>query len=326
MALSAVRDPDRSRRQPNGRWVQGSRSSSCRHSRWPSTSPVASHRRALLLAGGSPCPAPLVRRRRAGRDGRDRGRVRRGVRRGPGARPPARGARPRRPRGVPSHARRRAARRPARTAARRVGAVRRQRRRAPLRLRRGARPRRARAPGPTRLRSWRQGSPPSPSAASQHGWPHRRRSSPRDRKERPRHGPRHEVRTAHPTPPTPSPSGSVSEPRPAATRSRSRCAAAPRTYAELDEISDRVGAGFAELGLAGGEHVALMMANSIENVESWFGLTKAGLVEVPIHTASRGGALAVHRRPRRRPGARDRRGVPAPPRPRRRRSRRTSNT
>ena len=66
---------------------------------------------------------------------------------------------------------------------------------------------------------------------------------------------------------------------------------APRTYVELDEISDRVGAGFADLGLAGGEHVALMMANSIENVESWFGLTKAGLVEIPIHTASRGGAL-----------------------------------
>jgi crotonobetaine/carnitine-CoA ligase len=66
---------------------------------------------------------------------------------------------------------------------------------------------------------------------------------------------------------------------------------APRTYAELDVISDRVGAGLARLGLAPGEHVALMMANSIENVESWFGLTKAGLVEVPIHTASRGGAL-----------------------------------
>lgn len=66
----------------------------------------------------------------------------------------------------------------------------------------------------------------------------------------------------------------------------------PRTYAQIDSISDRVGAGFAELGLEPGEHVALMMANSIENVETWFGLTKAGLVEVPIHTASRGGALA----------------------------------
>jgi crotonobetaine/carnitine-CoA ligase len=68
------------------------------------------------------------------------------------------------------------------------------------------------------------------------------------------------------------------------------CGAA-RTYEQIDEISDRVGAGFAALGLRPGEHVSLMMANSIENVESWFGLTKAGLVEVPIHTASRGVAL-----------------------------------
>jgi crotonobetaine/carnitine-CoA ligase len=66
---------------------------------------------------------------------------------------------------------------------------------------------------------------------------------------------------------------------------------APRTYAEIDEISDRVGAGLAELGLAPGDHVALMMANSIENVETWFGLAKAGVIEVPIHTASRGVAL-----------------------------------
>ena len=66
---------------------------------------------------------------------------------------------------------------------------------------------------------------------------------------------------------------------------------ASRTYAEIDEVSDRVGAGLAELGLTPGEHVSLMMANSIENVETWFGLTKAGLVEVPIHTASRGVAL-----------------------------------
>jgi acyl-CoA synthetase (AMP-forming)/AMP-acid ligase II len=42
---------------------------------------------------------------------------------------------------------------------------------------------------------------------------------------------------------------------------------APRTYVELDDVSDRVGAGLAALGLQAGEHVALMMANSIENVE-----------------------------------------------------------
>jgi crotonobetaine/carnitine-CoA ligase len=66
---------------------------------------------------------------------------------------------------------------------------------------------------------------------------------------------------------------------------------AERSYHEIDHISDRVGAGLAELGLAPGEHIALMMMNSIENVESWYGITKAGLVEVPIHTASRGIAL-----------------------------------
>ena len=64
-----------------------------------------------------------------------------------------------------------------------------------------------------------------------------------------------------------------------------------RTYAELDERTDRFAAGFAALGLAPGEHVSAMMQNSIENVEAWFGLQKAGLVEVPVHTASRGAAL-----------------------------------
>ena len=66
---------------------------------------------------------------------------------------------------------------------------------------------------------------------------------------------------------------------------------ATRTYAELDHVTDRTAAGFAELGLAAGEHVSVMMQNSLENVEAWFGLQKAGLVEVPIHTASRGTAL-----------------------------------
>jgi crotonobetaine/carnitine-CoA ligase len=64
-----------------------------------------------------------------------------------------------------------------------------------------------------------------------------------------------------------------------------------RTYAELDERTDRFAAGFSALGLAPGEHVSAMMQNSIENVEAWFGLQKAGLVEVPVHTASRGAAL-----------------------------------
>jgi carnitine-CoA ligase len=64
-----------------------------------------------------------------------------------------------------------------------------------------------------------------------------------------------------------------------------------RTYAELDERTDRAAAGLAALGLEPGDHVSVMMQNSIENIETWFGLQKAGIVEVPVHTASRGAAL-----------------------------------
>jgi carnitine-CoA ligase len=64
-----------------------------------------------------------------------------------------------------------------------------------------------------------------------------------------------------------------------------------RSYVELDHVTDRLAAAFAELGLQAGEHVSLMMLNSVENVDAWFGLQKAGLVEVPVHTASRGTAL-----------------------------------
>ena len=64
-----------------------------------------------------------------------------------------------------------------------------------------------------------------------------------------------------------------------------------RTYAELDHVTNQTAAGLAGLGLEQGEHVALMMLNSLSNVDAWFGIQKAGLVEVPIHTASRGTGL-----------------------------------
>ena len=65
----------------------------------------------------------------------------------------------------------------------------------------------------------------------------------------------------------------------------------PRTYAELDDVTDRVAAGLAGLGLTQGEHVSLMMMNSLRNIDAWFGIQKAGLVEIPIHTAARGTGL-----------------------------------
>lgn len=64
-----------------------------------------------------------------------------------------------------------------------------------------------------------------------------------------------------------------------------------RTAVELDYRTDCYAAGFTSLHLTPGDHVGVMMQNSIENIEVWFGIQKAGLVEVPIHTASRGGLL-----------------------------------
>jgi crotonobetaine/carnitine-CoA ligase len=64
-----------------------------------------------------------------------------------------------------------------------------------------------------------------------------------------------------------------------------------RSYAALDDVTDRCAAGLADLGLEPGEHVSLMMLNSLRNIDAWFGIQKAGLVEVPIHTAARGTGL-----------------------------------
>ena len=50
-----------------------------------------------------------------------------------------------------------------------------------------------------------------------------------------------------------------------------------RTYAELDHTTDCTSAGFASLGLEQGAHVSVMMQNSIENIDAWFGLQKAGI-------------------------------------------------
>ena len=64
-----------------------------------------------------------------------------------------------------------------------------------------------------------------------------------------------------------------------------------RTATELDYRSDCYSSGLSALGLQVGDHVAVMMVNSVENIEIWFGIQKAGLVEVPVHTASRGALL-----------------------------------
>ncbi|MFF5992692.1 AMP-binding protein [Prauserella flavalba] len=57
-------------------------------------------------------------------------------------------------------------------------------------------------------------------------------------------------------------------------------------YRELDAATDRAAAGFAALGLRPGERVCVVMRSGTETLRVWFGLAKAGLVEVPITPAA----------------------------------------
>lgn len=57
-------------------------------------------------------------------------------------------------------------------------------------------------------------------------------------------------------------------------------------YRELDAVSDRVAAGLTELGLHAGDRVCVLMRSSVACLQVWFGLAKAGVVEVPLNVAS----------------------------------------
>ncbi len=59
------------------------------------------------------------------------------------------------------------------------------------------------------------------------------------------------------------------------------------TFGELDERTDRVAFGLAELGLAPGDRVLFQVTNRLETVVAWYGVMKAGLI--PVCT------LAAHR-------------------------------
>jgi crotonobetaine/carnitine-CoA ligase len=64
------------------------------------------------------------------------------------------------------------------------------------------------------------------------------------------------------------------------------------TYGQLDGRAGRLAAALAGLGLAPGDKVAVMLPTGAEALEAWVGLTRAGLVEVPINTAYKGDLLA----------------------------------
>lgn len=55
------------------------------------------------------------------------------------------------------------------------------------------------------------------------------------------------------------------------------------TYAELERRSNRLASALGTLGVATGEHVAILAANRVELVEAEVGLYKAAMVKVPIN-------------------------------------------
>jgi carnitine-CoA ligase len=69
-------------------------------------------------------------------------------------------------------------------------------------------------------------------------------------------------------------------------------AAGSWTFAQAYERSLRIGAGLADLGLARGQTVALMLDNTMDFVHTWMGAALTGLVEVPVNTGYRGSFLA----------------------------------
>lgn len=60
------------------------------------------------------------------------------------------------------------------------------------------------------------------------------------------------------------------------------------TYAEINEIANRFGNSFSELGVKKDDKVCIFLPNCLEYIYAWFGLAKIGAVEVPINTAYKG--------------------------------------
>jgi crotonobetaine/carnitine-CoA ligase len=66
------------------------------------------------------------------------------------------------------------------------------------------------------------------------------------------------------------------------------CAGRSWTYAELDDRTSAVAAGFARLGLSRGDRVAILTVNRPEVIELYYGLAKIGVIQVPLNPYLRG--------------------------------------
>ena len=70
-----------------------------------------------------------------------------------------------------------------------------------------------------------------------------------------------------------------------------RCGGRDTTVAEISEHSHGVAATLRGWGIERGDRAAIMMSNVPEFVPVWFGILRAGAVEVPVHSAHRGPLL-----------------------------------
>jgi len=63
------------------------------------------------------------------------------------------------------------------------------------------------------------------------------------------------------------------------------------SFRETNRIVNRLAHGLREMGVEKGDHVLLMLPNSLEYVYLWFALSKIGAVEVPVNTSYKQGTL-----------------------------------
>ncbi len=64
------------------------------------------------------------------------------------------------------------------------------------------------------------------------------------------------------------------------------------TYNQLNDNGNRISNALIDLGVRKGENIGLMIPNCVEYFYIWFGITKAGAIDVPIHINLRGRTLS----------------------------------
>ncbi len=63
------------------------------------------------------------------------------------------------------------------------------------------------------------------------------------------------------------------------------------TYSDMNDMANRMANGFLEMGLKKDDTALIFMPNCQEYIDSWYGLSKIGVIEVPVNNAYRGNLL-----------------------------------